>query len=115
MPITSYTIDQHLQALENQNRVKLTNEAKTLLRIPLLEFYNSPLTRTRQYSTNDNIWKNSLSQLFAELKQNPAYFDEGVFQGSPFPSTRIQVISSISIIKALHSKFCNIPPFCKAT
>jgi len=91
--------------------LKLSRAAKSMLALPLLEFYRDMEKRKSNgaYFSDEMFtgWETSIRKLLLEMHDDPAGFDR--FRENE--SDR----SSLSVIKAFAKKFCNIPPFCGET
>lgn len=76
--------------------VELSWGARELLRVPLIETYESAEFR------NAELADRSLHLLEESLRENPRTPSEG----------NGQIRTSIAVIRAFAKNFCNIPPFC---
>jgi hypothetical protein len=97
---------------EIELRIKLSNEAKQLLILPLIEVLkiedgrkDSFRYRNYKYYEFEN-WRKSIVLLMESIKYEPARIDRTE------ENYELSKRSSISVIKAFSKKFCNIPPFC---
>jgi hypothetical protein len=81
---------------EGQTNTMLTNGARQMLLIPIVEEYE------RSGGVPFEVVNESLRQIFAAMREDP----------SPVDSRNTNVRSSLSVIRAFWGRFCNIPPFC---
>lgn len=102
-----------LSELEVKNDIKLSEEAKQLLILPLIEFQriNNRNRDSNRYGRQEfrydlDNWRDSIVKIVENIKYEPARFDRHEYGSSSEDRT------SISVIKAFANKFCNIPPFC---
>lgn len=102
-----------LSELEVRNEIRLSEEAKQLLILPLIEFQRINNRNRDSYRYNrqefrydlDN-WRDSIVKIVENIRYEPARFDK--YENNLQNDER----TSISVIKAFANKFCNIPPFC---
>lgn len=97
--------------LEMKNNIVLTDEAKQLLILPIIEaqIINErnrfiSIGEGQWFKTRFESWRESVEVLMDYIKNNPARID--------IENERLDERTSISVIKAFAEKFCNIPPFC---
>lgn len=102
-----------LSELEVRNNIRLSEEAKQLLILPLIEFQRVNNRNRDLYPYNRQEfrydlegWRNSIVKIVENVKYEPALFDR--YEDNFRNNER----TSISVIKAFANKFCNIPPFC---
>jgi hypothetical protein len=102
-----FQLIRHITSLEKEYGIRLTDSAVEMLLIPLEEQYFSDLHLEFGYDKNqENVIMNSVELLFKEMKENPS-------DNEKYFMINNDERSSLSVIKAYHLKFCNIPPFCK--
>jgi hypothetical protein len=88
-----------IQHYERRSDLRLTGSARSLLRIPVLEF--AELTD----EWNAAEFASSIEVILQAVRQaNPTELDE-----------RANKRTSTSVLKAIHNRWCNIPPFCDKT
>lgn len=85
--------------MEEKLEIRLSKEAKQMLILPLQEVRR---IERRRNNYDFDSWTNSIENLMIGMKREPAKIDGGYHKRR----------SSLSVIKAFASKFCNIPPFC---
>jgi hypothetical protein len=103
-----------ISELEVRDRIRLSEEAKQLLILPLVEYQNI-MNRpdsdfiNREINTEREFrnWRESISEIFRQMRDEPARIDR--LTRSEF---RESDRTSLSVIKAFANRFCNIPPFC---
>ncbi|GAB3892477.1 hypothetical protein GCM10028803_05340 [Larkinella knui] len=101
----------YIYILETKHDIFLSEPAKQMLILPLLEYninIGSNVDNSVGLNSNPNSrdWRESLEMIIENVKDEPAEFDRNRIK------QRRNVRSSISVIKAFSDKFCNIPPFC---
>ena len=107
--------------LENEykHRITLSDEARQLLILPLIEYRK--LSKLRINFTRDKYqyleidygkelsqWRYSLGDIIETIAKSPARIEGDDDRHTPIPQER----TSMSVIKAYSRRFCNIPPFC---
>lgn len=102
-----------LSELEVRNDIRLSEEAKQLLILPLIEFQRINHRNRDSYRYNRqefrydlDSWRDSIVKIVENVKYEPARFDR--YENDLRNDER----TSMSVIKAFANKFCNIPPFC---
>ena len=88
-----------VERASEMQQVRLTDRAKEMLLVPLLE------RASQGEPTSRNELLASMERIVREAVDNPASVDAEWFRGE-------RVRSSLSIVRAYWSAFCNIPPFC---
>lgn len=104
-----------LAELEFKERIRLSEEAKQLLILPLIEVRKIIVAKrssevyplAEEYVNALESWRESVTKIVRNVKNEPAMIDKNRRR-----FTEIER-SSISVIKAFADKFCDIPPFCK--
>ncbi|MBS0030735.1 hypothetical protein ACTJJ0_26870 [Chitinophaga sp. 22321] len=81
---------------ENRSEIRLTNTAKSMIILPLLE-----LSEFEELNAQD--WRSSVREILNEAREDPAYLDK---------RSRGRT-TSFSILRGIFKKWCNIPPFCR--
>lgn len=100
-----------LSELEYRNEIRLSDEAKQLLILPLIEYQKitrrgHDLSPQRNFGKELDNWRKSVSKIIETIAFEPASIDranKGSIQNER---------TSLSVIKAYANRFCNIPPFC---
>ena len=102
-----------LGELEVRNDIRLSEEAKQLLILPLIEFQRINNRNRDSYRFNNqefrydlDNWRDSIVKIVENIRYEPARFDK---YGNDLRSYER---TSMSVIKAFANKFCNISPFC---
>ncbi|WP_299226563.1 hypothetical protein [uncultured Psychroserpens sp.] len=101
-----------LSEMEDINEIRLSNEAKQLLILPLIEYQKISKRNSRNFNTNENFkreldsWRESISKIIKTIAYEPARIDR--LDNDSILNER----TSLSVIKAYAKRFCNIPPFC---
>jgi len=108
MPIRT-DIHSYLFQLEREFNIQLTPEARNLLTEPIVEFYRSA-GRRYQSPSEYQVWQQSLSLIIKTALDEPSDVDR--YRRT---SNSVPVRGSISIFNAIQLRWCNIPPFCRAT
>ena len=105
MPLLQEKIERHISLLENEYRLRLSPEAKTMLIVPLLEYY--------QFDNNEDAdrqpeWRDSLTLIIRTISEDPAESDLDRRREEDY-----RMFTSMSVVKAFKINWCNIPPICK--
>lgn len=96
---------QFISNMEEKYNITLTDSAIEMLLIPLEERYANE--KDKIITNRDYIFK-SIQDLFEEMSLNKNITEELFVKEAGERS-------SLSVIKAYHKKYCNIPPFCERT
>jgi hypothetical protein len=93
----SLFVDEELQRF----RIQISPAARLMVALPLYE-----VSRLDSAIYNHQETRSSITKLLNTMAEDPAYIDASLGPRiNPFRST-------LSVIKAYWSRFCNIPPFC---
>jgi hypothetical protein len=89
-------VNERLKTLERRYGLVLSNGARQLLRVPVME------TAELREEFDEGQTLATLDRIFTTLREEPNTSVEGVYEKR----------TSIAVIRALWKNFCRIPPFC---
>jgi hypothetical protein len=116
-------LEKFLNDVTHKHEVSLTPGALLVLIVPIIEASHAQYLRENRnicssnLDTNMNMLQNTVDRVIEEAKNLPAGSDKFPEELMAYDGNgmRWSIRSSLSLIKAFASRYCNIPPFCGET